>query len=85
MDLEFLVKKSKEGDHDAYRLVIRETAPSVRAYLSSRCTTATAHVDQASKLGYVHLQVSSSTEDTLKGKEAFENYARQHGIPKVLS
>ncbi|MCM8536404.1 MAG: sigma-70 family RNA polymerase sigma factor [Lentisphaeraceae bacterium] len=36
MDLEDLINKSKEGDHDAYRLIIRETSPSVRAFFASR-------------------------------------------------
>ncbi len=36
MNLEELIKQSKDGDHQAYRLVVRELAPSVRAFLASR-------------------------------------------------
>lgn len=36
MDLEELIKQSKAGDHQAYRLVVREYAPSIRAFLASR-------------------------------------------------
>ena len=37
-------------------------------------------VDQATKFGCVHLQKSTSVEDTLKGKIAFEELAKQQGI-----
>lgn len=36
MDLEDLIRRSKAGDHDAYRLIIRHYSPSIRAFFSSR-------------------------------------------------
>jgi hypothetical protein len=36
---------------------------------------ATVYVDQASGLGYVHLQKTSTASETLEGKRAFEKYA----------
>jgi RNA polymerase sigma-70 factor (ECF subfamily) len=36
MDLNELIEKSKQGDHEAYRLIIRELSPSIRAFLASR-------------------------------------------------
>jgi len=41
---------------------------------------ATVYVDNASRLGYVYLQPDSSVEMTLKGKEAYERFARSHGV-----
>ena len=37
---------------------------------------ATIYVDQATKLGFMHLQKTQSAEETVQGKEAFETYAR---------
>jgi hypothetical protein len=45
-----------------------------------RYTTATVYVDQATRLGYFHLQKSTSAEETLESKKAFESFARSHGI-----
>ncbi|WDE96410.1 sigma-70 family RNA polymerase sigma factor [Lentisphaera profundi] len=36
MDINSLLSKSRQGDTEAYRLIIRELAPSVRAFLLSR-------------------------------------------------
>ena len=41
---------------------------------------ATVYVDQATRLGYIHLQTSPDAEETLKGKLAFEQMARNSGI-----
>ena len=41
---------------------------------------ATVYVDQATRLGYVHLQKTADVEETLEGKRAFESYARQRGV-----
>ena len=38
------------------------------------------YVDQGSKLGFTYLQKSADTDETLKGKRAFELYSRQHGV-----
>ena len=41
---------------------------------------ATVYVDQASRLGYVYLQKTSTANETLKGKLAFELYAQERGV-----
>ena len=41
---------------------------------------ATVYVDQASGLGYVHLQKTASANETLDSKTTFEQYARSHGV-----
>ena len=46
----------------------------------SRYKYATIFVDQGSRLGYVYLQQTASAEETLKGKIAFELYARDCGV-----
>jgi hypothetical protein len=46
----------------------------------ARYETATIFVDHATDLSYVHLQKSASAVDTVEAKEAFERYARQHGV-----
>ena len=45
-----------------------------------RYRAATIFVDHYSRLSYVHLQKSTSAEETLEAKTAFENYARTHGV-----
>ena len=45
-----------------------------------RYSYATVYVDQYSKLGYVHLQKTSSVEETLEGKKAFEAYCKEQSI-----
>jgi hypothetical protein len=55
------------------------------AQMTGKLTTvrykyATIYVDQASRLGYVHLQKSATAEETLKGKLAFELFAKGHNI-----
>ena len=57
------------------------------AQMTGRPTTkrykcATVYVDQATGLGYVHLQQSTGVEETLEGKMAFERYAAQYGVKK---
>ncbi|CAJ1929171.1 unnamed protein product [Cylindrotheca closterium] len=44
-----------------------------------RYTCATIYVDQCSGLGFVYLQKSTSADETIMGKTAFEAYAKQHG------
>ena len=41
---------------------------------------ATVFVDQASRLGYVHLQKTADVEETVYGKRAFEEYMRSIGV-----
>ena len=45
-----------------------------------RYKCATVYVDQYSGLGYVYLQKSTDADETIKGKRAFEEYAKQHGV-----
>jgi hypothetical protein len=47
---------------------------------TKRYTTATIFVDQKSRLGFVYLQQTSSAEETLTAKKAFEAYSRSHGV-----
>jgi hypothetical protein len=47
---------------------------------TKRYTCTTIFVDQASRLGYIHLQKSNSAAETLEGKQAWEAYAQSHGI-----
>jgi hypothetical protein len=44
-----------------------------------RYITTTVYVDQFTELGYVHLQPSTSAEETVESKKAFEAFARLHG------
>jgi len=58
--------------------------PGLIAQMSSFLTKkqyryATVYVDNYSRLGYVYLQSDSSVETTLKGKQAWEQYAVSHG------
>ena len=45
-----------------------------------RYRVATIFVDHFSDLSYVHLQSSTSSEETVEAKVAFEAYARDHGV-----
>ena len=59
--------------------------PGLIAQISGILTTkrynyATVYVDQATSLGYVHLQKTASVEETLQSKKAFETFAMQRGI-----
>ena len=60
-------------------------APGLIAQMTGILTTkrykyATVYVDQASRLGYVHLQRSSDAEETVQGKVAFEQYMQSLGL-----
>ena len=53
----------------------------LRGFLTRRrYNCATVFVDQFSDLSFVHLQESTKTEPTLEAKNAFEAYAKQHGV-----
>ena len=59
-------------------------APGLIAQMTGILTTkrykyATVYVDQASRLGYIHLQRSSDAEETVRGKIAFEQYMQSLG------
>jgi hypothetical protein len=47
---------------------------------TKRYTVATIFVDHYSRLGYTHLQKSTSVIETVEAKDAFERYAASHGI-----
>ncbi len=59
--------------------------PGLIAQMTGTLTTkrykyATVFVDQYTKMGYVHLQKSPDVDETLKAKQAFDEYARQRGV-----
>jgi hypothetical protein len=45
-----------------------------------RYNVATVFVDQATGLGFVHLQKMTTAEKTLESKQSFEAFARNHGV-----
>jgi hypothetical protein len=47
---------------------------------TSRYKYSTIYVDQASRLSFVYLQKTATADETLKGKEAFELYAKERGV-----
>ena len=60
-------------------------SPGIIAQMSGKLTTerytcATIFVDQHSSLSFVWIQKSTSADETLKGKRAFETFARHHGV-----
>ena len=59
--------------------------PGLIAQMTGFLTTqryryATVYVDQFTRLGFVYLQKTATTEETLEGKKAFEKYAAQNGV-----
>jgi len=48
--------------------------------MKQRYKGAAIFIDQYSGLSYVHLQKTLSGEETVAAKEAFERYARSHGV-----
>jgi len=77
-------KISTPGQLTSVDMMVSPT-PGLIAQMASLLTRkrykyATVYVDQASRLGYLYLQQDSSVETTLKGKEAYERYARSHGV-----
>jgi hypothetical protein len=87
-------KTRRDADNDETPTTIGEVVsveqlesptPGLIAQMTGKLTTkrwkyAILCVDQRSRFGYVHLQKTSSAEETIKGKKAFEMYARQHGV-----
>jgi len=64
---------------------LESPTPGLIAQITGKLTTkrykyATVYVDQRSRFGFVYLQKTSSAEETIEGKKAFETYARRHGI-----
>jgi hypothetical protein len=45
-----------------------------------RYTAATIFVDHYSRLKYVHLMTKLTSEETMDAKQAFEHFAKQHGV-----
>jgi hypothetical protein len=64
---------------------LESSVPSLIAQLRGfltrkRYTTATVFIDHYSRLSYIHLQQTTSGEETLQAKRAFEAYAKSHGV-----
>jgi hypothetical protein len=77
-------KPSKPGEVVSVDQLVSPT-PGLVAQLSGFITKerykyATVYVDQYSGLGFVWLQKSSSAEETLESKRAFEQYALDRGV-----
>ncbi len=47
---------------------------------TQRIRGSSVYVNQASNLSYIYHHTSLTSEDTVKGKEAFEAYAKSHGV-----
>ena len=67
---------------------LESTTPGLIAQLrgiptKKRYRGATVFVDQFSGLSYIHLQKTLSGEETVSAKEAFERYARSHGVQVI--
>ena len=79
-----VVRPRKPGDVVSVDQLISPT-PGLIAQLSGfitkeRYKVATIYVDQVSRVGFVNLQRSTSAEETLEGKQAFERWASTHGV-----
>jgi hypothetical protein len=64
---------------------LESPTPGLIAQMTGKLTTksykyATVYVDQRSRFRYVHLQKTTSAEETIEGKNAFETYARSHRV-----
>ncbi len=49
-------------------------------HTTQRIRGSSVYVDQASDLSYIYHHISLTSEDTVKGKEAIEAYAKSHGV-----
>ena len=75
---------NKPGDLVSVDQMVSPT-PGLVAQMTGRLTNkrykyATVFVDHASRLGYVHLQKTSTAEETLEAKRAFERYSLDRGV-----
>ena len=64
---------------------LESTTPGLLAQLKGTLTklrykAATIFIDHYSRLSYVHLQKTTSADETVLAKEAFEWYAAAHGV-----
>ena len=74
----------KAGDYISVDQLTSPT-PGMIAQMTRKLTTkrykhATVYVDQATRLGFVYLQKTQSTEETIESKQAFERYAKERGV-----
>jgi hypothetical protein len=83
-------KTRRDNDNDETPATVGEVVsvdqlesptPGLLAQMTGKLTTkrykyATVFVDQRSRFGYVYLQKTSSAEETVEGKNAFETHAR---------
>ncbi len=77
-------KPTKPGERVSVDQLVSPT-PGLVAQMTGFLTTkrykyATVYVDQASRLSFVWLQKTATAEETLLGKEAFEQYAKERGV-----
>eukprot|EP00956_Cyclotella_meneghiniana_P034451 scaffold105063_cov38-Cyclotella_meneghiniana.AAC.1 len=64
---------------------LQSTQPGFFAQLKGKLTTrrynsATVFVDHYSRLRYIHLMTSMSSDQTIEAKQAFERFANDHGL-----
>jgi hypothetical protein len=53
----------------------------LKGTLIKKCyTAATIFVDHYSRLKYIHLMTKLTSEETMEAKQAFEHFAKQHGV-----
>jgi hypothetical protein len=81
-------KPTKPGERISVDQMVSPT-PGLIAQLTGKLTTkrylyATIYVDQVSRLGFVWLQKTSTADETIEGKIAFEKYALDRGV-KILN
>jgi hypothetical protein len=77
-------KPTKPGERVSVDQMVSPT-PGLMSQLTGKLTTkcylhATTYVDQASRLGFVWLQKTATTNETIEGKIAFEKYALDRGV-----
>jgi hypothetical protein len=64
---------------------LKSPTPGLIAQLSGFLTTnkygyVTVYIDHTSRLGFVYLQKGTTADETLEGKIAFEQYAKDRGV-----
>ncbi len=53
----------------------------LKGTLTKKCyTVATVFVDHYSRLKYIHLMTKLTSKETMEAKQAFEHFAKQHGV-----
>ncbi len=53
----------------------------LKGTITKKCyTAATIFIDHCSRLKYIHLMTKLTSEETIEAKQAFEHFAKQHGV-----